>query len=62
MRPLTKRERAAIRRHQPKRSGRVATGLLQAVSIDADYPGEAAVDALRKLPVPPLKKVTKSLF
>ena len=32
------------------------------VGIDSDYPSEAAMDAIRKLPVPPLKKVTKSLF
>ena len=32
------------------------------VAIHSDYPSEAAMDAIRKLPVPPLKKVTKSLF
>jgi hypothetical protein len=32
------------------------------VAIDSDYPTEAAMDELRKLPVPKLKKTTKSLF
>lgn len=32
------------------------------VAIDSDYPTEAVMDAIRKLPVPPLKKTTKSLF
>jgi len=62
VRPLTERQLAAIRKHEPKRGGRVISSLLQAVSIDTDYPSEAAMDVLRKLPVPPLKKVTKSLF
>jgi len=62
VRLLTKRQLAAVRKHEPKRRGRVVSSLLQAVSIDADYPSEVAMDALRKLPVPPLKKVTKSLF
>jgi len=32
------------------------------VAIDSGYPSEAAMDTLRKLPVPKLKKTTKSLF
>jgi hypothetical protein len=62
MRPLTKPQLAAIRKHEPTCRGRVVSSLLQAVSIDTDYPSEVAMDALRKLPVPPLKRVTKSLF
>ena len=38
MRPLTKRQLAAIRKHEPKRGGRVVSSLLQGVSIDTDYP------------------------
>ena len=33
-----------------------------AVSIDSDYPSEAVMDAIRRLRVPPLTKVTESLF
>lgn len=32
------------------------------VVIDSDYPSEAALDVLHKLPVPKLKKTSKSLF
>ncbi len=59
---LTKKQHAAIRRHEPKRRGRVVSSLLPAVSIDTDYPSEAVMDELRKLPVPKLKKTSKSLF
>lgn len=36
--------------------------LTEPVAIDSDYPNEAAMHKLRELPVPPLKKTTKSLF
>jgi len=36
VRPLTKRQLAAIPEHEPKCGGRVVSSLLQAVSIDAD--------------------------
>ena len=32
------------------------------VAIASDYPSETAMDVLRKLPVPKLKKSSKSLF
>ena len=32
------------------------------VIIDSDYPSEEAMDVLRRLTVPKLKRVTKSLF
>ena len=32
------------------------------VVIDSDYPSDAAMEVLRKLPVPKLRKTTKSLF
>ena len=32
------------------------------VVLDSDYPSEAVMDAIRRLRVPPLTKVTESLF
>lgn len=62
IRPLTKQQLAAIRKHEPKRRGRVVSSLLPTVCIDTDYPSEAAMEAIRRLRVPKLKKTTKSLF
>ena len=54
---------AVLKRYDERdsESSRQADGL-PAVSIDSDYPSEAAMDALRKLPVPKLKKTTEDLF
>jgi hypothetical protein len=35
---------------------------VNAVSIDSDYPDEAAMQAMRNLQLPKLTKLTKSLF
>jgi len=54
---------AVLKRYDERdsESSRQADGL-PAVSIDSDYPSEAAMDVLRKLAVPKLKKTTEDLF
>lgn len=47
---------------QKKVAVKAAPSQLEAVSIDTDYPSERALEVMRGLHVPKLKKLTTSLF
>lgn len=46
----------------PRKRTQEASGGLPPVTFDADYPRDQTMALVRKLRVPPLKKLTKSLF
>lgn len=47
---------------QKKVAAKAAPPRLEVVSVDTDYPSEGALEIMRGLQVPKLKKLTTSLF
>ena len=55
--PVPKAEKPSARKRSPS-----SDPALPAVSLDSAYPSDAALATMRKLRVPRLKKISKSLF